>query len=108
MIKKNPAIEHIGRVQHNKYDEMQYLERHSKTVAWYCNGYNAAPISDYINNPVFQEFLLESDYFGTKSDEKIYIDLRCSCRYTGKIEKPSRNDSKLKVTIELRNPLAKK
>ena len=44
-------------------------------VAWYCNVYIAAPISDYINNPVFQELLLESDYFGTKSDEKIYIDL---------------------------------
>ena len=73
-----------------------------------CNGYTTAPISDYINNPVFQELLLESDYFGTKSDEKIYIDLRDSLGYTDEIEKPSRNDSKLNVTIELRNPLAKK
>ena len=28
------------------------------------------PISDYINNPVFQELLLESDFFGTESNEK--------------------------------------
>ena len=56
---------------------------------------------------MFQELLLESDYFGTKSDEKIYIDLRDSLGYTDEIEKPSRNDSKLNVTIELRNPLAK-
>ena len=61
-------------------------------VAWNCNGYTAAPISDYINNPVFQELLLKSDYFGAKFDEKIYIDLRDSLGYTDEIEKPSRND----------------
>ena len=44
----------------------------------------------------------------TISDEKIYTDLRDSLGYTGEIEKLSRSDSKLSVTIELRNPLAKK
>ena len=77
-------------------------------VAWHCNGYTAAPISYYINNPVFQELLLESDYFGTKCHKKIYIDLQDSLGYTDKIEKQRRNDSKLNVTIELRNPSAKK
>ena len=77
-------------------------------IVWHCNGYTAVPISDYINNPVFQELLLESDYFGIKPDEKIYTDLWDSLGYTDEIEKPSRNDSKLNVTIELRNPLAKK
>ena len=77
-------------------------------VAWHCNSYTAAPISNYINNPVFQKLLLESVYFGTKSDEKIYIDLRDSLGYTDEIKKPSRHDSKLNVTIELRNPLTKK
>ena len=66
------------------------------------------PISYYINNPVFQEFLLELDYFGTKSTEKIYIDLWNSLEYTDKIVEPSRNDSKLNVTIEFRNLLANK
>ena len=33
IIKKNRAIEHIGCVQFNKYDEIQYLEQHSKTFA---------------------------------------------------------------------------
>ena len=28
-------------------------------VAWHCNGYTAAAISDYINKSVFQELLLE-------------------------------------------------
>ena len=48
------------------------------------------------------ELLLESDYFVTKSDEKIYIDLQDSVRYTDEIEKRSRNDSKLNLTVELR------
>ena len=77
-------------------------------VVWHCNGYTAVPISDYITNPVFQAHLLESDCFGTKSDEKIYTDLRDSLGYTDRIEKLSKNDSKLNLTIELRNPLAKK
>ena len=57
---------------------------------------------------MFHELLLKLDYFGAKSDEKIYIDWRDSLGYTDEIEKLSRNDCKLNVTIELRNPLAKK
>ena len=77
-------------------------------IAWHCNGYTAARISDYINNLVFQELLLKPNYFSTKSDEKIYIDLWGSLGYTHEIEKPSRNDSELNVAIELRNLLAGK
>ena len=94
-----------------KFDISSNTQKHllwKQNVAWHCNGYTAAPISDYINNPVFQDLLLESDYFGTKSDQNNYIDLWDSLGYTHEIEKPSRNDSKLNVTIELRNPLAKK
>ena len=57
---------------------------------------------------MFQELLLKSDYFGTNSNEKIYIDLRDSLGYTDEIEKASRNDSKLNVYSELRNILRKK
>ena len=77
-------------------------------VAWHCNHYTAAPISDWIINHVFQELLLENDYFGNKSHEKIYIDLCDSMGYTDKIEKPSGNDTKLTVTIETKSLLAKK
>ena len=63
-------------------------------VAWHCDGYSAVPISDYINNLVFQELLLNPDYFVTKSGEKVYINLRDSLGYTNEIEKLSKNDSK--------------
>ena len=94
-----------------KFDISNNTQKHllwKKYVAWHCNGHITPPISDYINNPVFQEFLLESDYFNPKSDEKIYIDLRDSLGHIDEIEKPNRNESKLNVTIELRNSLEKK
>ena len=51
-------------------------------VAWYCNGYSATPISDYINNPIFQELPLKQDCFGNGSDERVYINLQDSLGYT--------------------------
>ena len=42
------------------------------------------------------------------SDERVYIDLRDSLGYTNQMERPSRNNSKLKLTIETKIPLTKK
>ena len=80
---------------------MQYVTLH-------CNGYSSGPLFDYINNPVFQELLHEWKYFDNDSDEKVYIDLRDSLGYSREMEKPSRNDSKLIVTIELKSVLTHK
>ena len=94
-----------------KFDTSNDTQKHmlwKQFVAWHCNGYSAAPISDYTNNTVFQELLLEPNYSGNKSIEKVYIDLRDSLGYTNKIEKPSRNDSKLSVTMGLKNALGHK
>ena len=94
-----------------QFDTLNDNQKHmlwKQYVVWHCDEYSTAPISNYINNPVFQELLLESDYFGNKSDEKVYIDLRDSLRYTNEIEKPSRNDSKLTVMTELKNALTHK
>ena len=62
-----------------KFDISNDTQKHllwKQYVALHYNGYTPAPVSDYINNPVFQELLLESDYFSAKSDEKSYIELR--------------------------------
>ena len=79
-----------------------------KHVAWHCDEYSAAPIFHYINNLVFQKLFLQSDYFDNKYDERVYIDLWQSLGHTNEIEKPSRSDSKLRVTIELKNALTHK
>ena len=47
---------------------------YNQFVAWYSKGSNIAPLSDYANNPVFQELPTISEYF-TSADEKIFIGL---------------------------------
>ena len=51
-------------------------------VAWACNSYSTAPLSNYINNPIHQELIDKSDYNGNISDERVYLDLRASAGYT--------------------------
>ena len=78
-----------------KLDTSNNTQKHmlwKQYVVWHCDRYSAAPISGYINNPVFQELFLESMYLGNKSDESVYIDLRDSLGYAKEIEKSSRND----------------
>ena len=84
-----------------KFDTSKDIKKHMlwiQYVAWHCDENSAAPISDYINNPVLQELLLESDYFGDKFDARVYIDPQDGRGYASEIEKPSRNNSKLTVT----------
>ena len=98
MVKRiEPAIISDAATSTMKVDTSNDTQKYvlwKQFVAWHCDGYSAAPISDYINNLVLQELLLKPDYFVTKSDEKVYINLRDSLGYTNEIEKLSKNDSK--------------
>ena len=77
-------------------------------VAWACDGCSVAPLTDYINNPIYQELIDEDQYGEHKSDEKGYLDLSASSGYTNKSEKLKRNDSKINLAIVLINATAKK
>ena len=72
-------------------------------VAWSCNGCSSAPLTDFINNPVYQELIDENDYNGLWCDERVYLDLRASADYTSEEEKLERNDSKISLLIQLKN-----
>ena len=80
---------------------------YNQFVAWYSKGSSIAPLSNYVNNPVFQELPTISEYF-TSVDEKIFIGLRRRKRYTNEIEKLNRDDSDLTITIKLKAAEAKK
>ena len=56
---------------------------------------------------MYQELPTQNEYFNS-SDERIYLDLRASYGYTKELEKLGRSDSKLALTIELKNAAAKK
>ena len=66
------------------------------------------PLTDYINNPIYQELIDKDDYFETKSDERIYVDLRASSRYANEAEKLEGDDSKINLHILLKSAATKK
>ena len=72
-------------------------------LAWSCNGSSVAPVSDYVDNPIFPELPDQERYFKVKSDERIYLDLRASSGYVKEAEKLERNDSKINLQITLKN-----
>ena len=77
-------------------------------LAWHTNGCLTVPVTDFVNNPIAQELKKENEYFSDKFDERLYVDLRPSHGYTDELEKPTRNDSKMTITIETKTLLAKK
>ena len=66
-------------------------------VAWNCSGSSVAPLTDYMDNPIFRELPDEEEYFSLKSDEKIYLDLRATSGYVREAEKLERSDSKINL-----------
>ena len=77
-------------------------------ATWSCNGSSIAPLTDYINNPIYQELIDKEDYNEVKSDDRIYLDLRASSGYMNKAKKLERNDSKTNVSIQLKAAATKK
>ena len=68
-------------------------------MAWYCGGSNIASVTNYANNEVYQELL---------RFENILQNLRRGKGYTGEIEKLTRGNSDLAVTLTLKAPAASK
>ena len=95
----------------NKFDIDNLTLKHllyKQFVAWSCNGSSVAPLTDYLNNKIYQELIEEDDYFVVRSNERLYLDLRASSRYVKKCEKLERNDSKINLHIMLKNAAMKK
>ena len=68
-------------------------------VAWSCNDSSVAPLSDYMNNPMYQELTLENQYFDVKSDEGLYLDLRATSGYVKEAKKLEKMIQKLLFTF---------
>ena len=71
-------------------------------IAWNCNGSSIVPLTEYMDNPVFQERSDEESYYSLKSHENVYLDLRGSSGYVREAEKLEGNDSKINLQITLK------
>ena len=56
-------------------------------AAWTCNSYSTVPLTDYLNNPLYQKLIDEDEYDSVRSYHRIYLDLKASSGYTEEAEK---------------------
>ena len=88
-----------------KYSIDNLAQKHllyKQFLAWNCNGSSVATLTEYMDNPIFQERPDEETFYSLKSDEKIYLDLRARSGYVREAEKLERNDSKVNLQITLK------
>ena len=94
--------------------EYDYKNHDEKTmlykmfVAYNCNGCSTAPLTQYKNNPIYQDITPEEEYRDNSRDDRIYIDMRRSQGYTDELEKLTRDDSGLAVVVNLKDAAQKK
>ena len=56
-------------------------------AAYNCNGCSSAPLSQYINNEIYQEMPDEDKFADNERDDRTYIDMRRSKSYTDELDK---------------------
>ena len=77
-------------------------------AAYNCNGCSSAPLTQYINNEIYQEMPDEDKFADNERDYKIYIDMGRSKGYTDELEKLNHDDSGVGLHIKLKEAAAKK
>ena len=82
-INKNSKIDHFTEIysltNEKKYDINNFTQKHllyKQFVSWSCNGSSVTPLTDYMNNPIYQELISEGDHFDVLSEKRTYLDLR--------------------------------
>ena len=66
------------------------------------------PLTDYLNNLIYEELISEDYYFDVISDKRIYLDLIASSGYVKEAEKLEQNNSKITLHILLKEAAKKK
>ena len=82
--------------------EEDKYQLYSMLAAFTCGGCSSAPLTQYINNPIFQELTEKDEFTDQERDDCIYIDIRRSKGYTDELEKINRDDSQVALTINLK------
>ena len=90
-------------------DEHDKYLMYKNFVGWATGqGCTVGPLTQYANNEIYKELIKYENYYSkTKSDEKLYVDLRRGRGYSIESERIVRNDSSLILTITLQNAAVK-
>ena len=71
-------------------------------AAFTCGSCSSAPLIQYINNPIYQVLTEQDESTDAERNHPIYIDMWRSKSYTDELEKITRDDSQLALTIDLK------
>ena len=77
-VKLSSFTEIYSHTNETKYDIDNLTQKYllyKQFVAWSCNSCSTAPLTDYINNPIYQELIDMENHFKNKSNERMYLDL---------------------------------
>ena len=91
-----------GKLSYDLETEDDKYQLYSMLAAFTCARSSAAPLTQYINNPIYQELTEEDEFCENERGDRIYVDMRRSKGYTDELEKINRDDSKLAQTINLK------
>ena len=73
-LKLSNFTETYSLTNEKKYDVDNLTQRHllyKQFLAWNCNGSSVAPLTEYMNNPIFQELPEEDKYFSQTNDDRV-------------------------------------
>ena len=86
----------------------QKHQLYKQFIPWACDSCSIVPLTDYINNPIYQELIGKDQCGRNASNKRLYLDLRARSGYTNEAETLERNDSKINWGIVLKNVATKK
>ena len=96
-----------GKLSYDLTREDEKFLLYKMLVAHSCDGCSSAPLTQYKNNPIYQEITEEDKFTDNERDDRIYIDMRRSKGYTDELEKINRDDNGIALTISLKEAATK-
>ena len=101
-VNVSKAYSLTGKLSYDINNKDEKYQMYKMFVAYVCNGATFVPLSEYKNNPVYQDMTDEFEYRGNTKDDRIYIDMRRSKGNYDELEKITRDDSGLVIYIKLK------
>ena len=97
-----------GKLEYSYKNHDEKIMLYKMFVTYNCNVCSTAPLTQYKNNPIYQDITPEEEYRDNSRDDRIYIGMRRSQGYTAELEKLTRDDSSLAVVVNLKGAAQKK
>ena len=107
-VNASKAYSLTGKLSYDTKNRDEKYDLFKMFIAFHCDGPTFAPLSKYKDNPIYQDMTDEFEYGENNKDDRIYIDMRRSKGNYKELEKITRDDSSLVISVKLKAAAAKK